>query len=556
MSDRLDAREIPNGGGDPPAPPAVTFGQLLAVPRRRWRWVALLAVLGVAAVAGYLTLLPARYTATAVVTVRAVVTDPFSYPGPGADRAVNMNVEKGIATGGRVAAAVAKATGGGRAAVGDALSVEVPVGGQVLRFGYTADSPAHAITGANAAARAYLRVRRDDYADQRRRRLAAYDRTLSGLDDKLDDARKAARKQADQFGQDSGGTDDTVRSLNDQISEITERRADVAAIDLTPGTLTGPAAAPVPSNHDQPVLFLLAGLVGGALVGAVASFLRESADRRVRGGADARTATGAPLLGVVRRGGRTPARSRNADLDHVALALARLGADGHPVMLLSARDDEGRADLAADLAVALAGFGRGVYLGDVVGAGSELCARVRGASTSRPRESVRVGPAEAEEPAARVATGERTASAAQDLTDTVQLPAVRLSVGGSDSGTVRAPANGSQRIVSVRPDSDDALASRPIPVVPVGKGTVAVGPAAGAPVDGEVVLLDAPPLDVDARGVRMLGDAGGAGMLRGAAPVLVAVEHRTRLGELRRAADRLAAAGRPVAGVVLLGGRP
>ncbi|BCJ33426.1 hypothetical protein Athai_09290 [Actinocatenispora thailandica] len=538
----------------------MTLTQLLAVPRRRWRWVLACALLGVLAVAGYLVLLPATYTATAVVTVRAVVTDPFSYPGPGADRAVNMNVETGIATGSQVADAVAKATGRSRAAVDDALTVEVPVGGQVLRFQYVAGSSADAIRGSNTAASAYLRVRRDDYRDQQRRRLAAYDATLKKLNSKLDAAQKAARKDGE-LGQNGSTGNDTTRALNDQISTVTERRADVAAIDLTPGTLTGPAAAPVPSNHDRPLLYALAGLLGGALLGAAASFVRESTDRRVRGAADATNAAAAPLLGVVRRGNRTPARARHADVDHVALAVARLGADGRPVMLLSARDDEGRADLSADVVVALAGFGREVYLGDVVGTGSELCARVRGASTSRPRDSVRVDPAaDANAPArdrlsasrAGRAGAQRTGTdaaveAAADLTDTVQLPAMRLAEGGTDRAAVRVPVNGTpRRIVSVRADSDDALSARPIPVVPVGRGAVAVGPAGAAPHDDGLVLFDAPPLDDDARGVRMLEDA---------AAVLVAVPHRTRLAELRRAADRLAAAGCPASGVVLVRGR-
>jgi hypothetical protein len=257
-------------------------------------------------------------------------------------------------------------------------------------------------------------------------------------------------------------------------------------------------------------------------------------------------------------------------VDHVALAVARLGADGRPVMLLSARDDEGRADLSADVAVALAGFGRDVFLGDVVGTGSELCARVRGASTGRPRDSVRVDPsADANTPtperiaAQRATAGQRTgtdhatAEAAADLTDTVQLPAMRLAEGSADRGAVRVPVNGTpRRIVSIRPDSDDALSARPIPVVPVGKGTVAVGPAGAAPHDAGLVLLDAPPLDDDARGVRMLADAPGVQLVHAAAAVLVAVPHRTRLAELRRAADRLATAGCPVSGVVLVRGRP
>src|SRR2546430_8138871 len=88
------AVDIPPATAGPPQP--VTLTQVARVPLRRWRWLAAGAVVGVLAVAGWLPLAPPSFTATSVVTVRAVVTNPFSYPGAGADRSVNMNVESGI----------------------------------------------------------------------------------------------------------------------------------------------------------------------------------------------------------------------------------------------------------------------------------------------------------------------------------------------------------------------------------------------------------------------------------------------------------------------------
>jgi capsular polysaccharide biosynthesis protein len=522
----------PDGAGRP-----VTLTELLTVPRRRWRWLAAFAVLGVVAVAGYLTVFPASYTATAEVAVRPVVDDPFSYPSAGADRAVNMTVESGIATGTKVAAAVAAATHRGVPRVRDALTVEVPTDSQVLRFEYTAGSARQAVTGANAAAHGYLTVRRTGYRQQRDALLASYDTTLAGLDKKLSKAPQAS---------------DTVRSLDDQIAAVTEERATIAAIDLTPGTLTRPAARPVPSSHDSAPLYLLAGALGGALLGALAAFGRESADRRVRSDADARAGTGAPLLGVVRHGARVATRTRRADVEHVSLAIARLAAT-RPVMLLSARTDERRTELAADLAVALAAAGETVYLGDVLGSGDELHTLVLGNPAARPRPTAAPAPA-------------------VELDETVQFPAVTLAAVGSEHPMPERPmperpvrpVNG--RPLPVRPAGDadepggsggsgggDALARLPVPVVAVGEGRVSVGPAAGHPAAGRpaagdtapLVLLDAPALELDARGLRALGDA---------VPVLVAARHRTRLRELRRAADRLDATGTAPAGVVLIGG--
>ncbi|MGA8113873.1 MAG: lipopolysaccharide biosynthesis protein, partial [Actinocatenispora sp.] len=288
MSDRLAVRTDSAEADGAATPRPVTLTELLAVPRRRWRWLLVFATAGAAAAVGYLTVLPAQHTATSVVTVRPVVLDSFSYPGPGADRAVNMNVEHSLATSGRVVHAVAGATGQGEQTVRDGLLVEVPVGGQLLRFGYTADSERTAITGANAAATAYLVGRRSDYEIERDTQLSSYDSSLAALTKKEQDAEHRAQKQAANSATPASVTaDDQVRALNDQISDLTEQRARIAAIDLTPGSVTNRAARPVPSSRDHGFLYLIAGVIGGALLGAVAGYARESGDRRVRRAADA-----------------------------------------------------------------------------------------------------------------------------------------------------------------------------------------------------------------------------------------------------------------------------
>ncbi|MBM0258786.1 Wzz/FepE/Etk N-terminal domain-containing protein [Micromonospora sp. 4G55] len=86
--------------------------ELARIPLRRWRTVLAAAALVLAAVLTYLFVLPATYTATTAVVVRPVVTDPFSVPSGGADRAVNMTAESGIATSNDVIDKVAAITTG------------------------------------------------------------------------------------------------------------------------------------------------------------------------------------------------------------------------------------------------------------------------------------------------------------------------------------------------------------------------------------------------------------------------------------------------------------
>ncbi|MGA8116061.1 MAG: hypothetical protein WCA46_20575, partial [Actinocatenispora sp.] len=268
-------------------------------------------------------------------------------------------------------------------------------------------------------------------------------------------------------------------------------------------------------------------------------------------------AADAPLLGVVRRGHGLSSRAHRVDVAYLALAVVDLagpvtggpktGDDRRrPVMVLSARADEGRADLSADLAVALAQHGEQVYLGDVLGAGDQLRSRVLATVAARwgsaylttthatPLDTVRL-PTIADDLA--------------DLTDTAQLPVVSLAGTGTED-RVRAAVTVAEptprRIVIANNGSrgDDTLTRDPIPVIAVGEGSVAVGPADAAD-PARLVLLDAPPTEFDPRG---------PGALKDGLAVLVVARDRTRISELRRAAERLRAAGHEPAGVVLIGG--
>jgi Mrp family chromosome partitioning ATPase len=422
MPDRQSTSDAPFGDGSRPGnavdiPPAggptqpVTLTQVARIPLRRWRWLLAGALLGVLAVAGYLLLAPPSYHATSTVTVRAVVTNPFSYPGAGADRSVNMNVESGIATGGQVAARIAAATHQPAATVRTALQVEVPVGGQILRFDYTAPRSGQAVTGANAAARGYLAVRQAMYTAQRTSLLDSYDASIATATQQQAAATQRLNTLnaggASNTSPEVAGATEQLRAADDQLTQLGTARAEIAAVDLTPGTLTQPAAAPAGSSRSHGALYLLAGLLAGLLIGALAALARESTDRRVRTAQDAAGATGLPLLGTVRHWhGDTVSRQARTDIRYLALALAdhRELRAATPVVLLSPRADRNRSALAAELAVALARTGQRVYLAEAADDEVQLRPWVVAAARAGGPVSVVAAP-EGEGEAIRVGTG-------------------------------------------------------------------------------------------------------------------------------------------------------
>lgn len=510
-------------GGPPPAR-AVTLTDLLRVPLHRFRLVAVVAAVGLLATAGYLLLVPAAVTANAVVAVRPVVTDAFTPSGAAADRAVNMNVESGIATGTEVVQRLADAGGRDPREVRDALEVEVPTGGQILRFGYRASDPRQAVESANLAARTYLDVRRAMYEKQRAEMLRSYDDSI---------ARVAAQQSALQKrigGARDGAVDAAVAELagiNNQLTQLNSARTEIAAVDVNPGWVTRTADRTLVSATGHGPLHLLAGLLGGLLAGVVLTYVRESADRRVRSVAEVRDATGLPLLGTVRRRHPRAGRAVDADVRYVAMAVAERVRQPARVALLTPREDA--TALTAGLAVALAAGGREVFVADDHGRAE----RLRGAVLAdRGRLPVGVDPTRPVVPRPRP--------------------------GGSASGGDNPPAPArrpSPHPAGARPSTEtDATLTLPrlaastgngrapdADAVPVGAGSVRFGTWRQCAGHG-LVLYNAPPAESDERGVAVA---------RQGTAVVVVERDRTRQSDLRRLAERLRAAGVTPLGFVL-----
>ncbi|KAB1948994.1 CpsD/CapB family tyrosine-protein kinase [Micromonospora sp. ALFpr18c] len=518
----------PSGAGGPPAR-TVTLTDLLRVPLHRTRLVGTVAALGLLAALGYVLLMPGEVTANAVVAVRPVVTDAFTPSGAAADRAVNMNVESGIATGTEVVQRLT-AEGEDQRDVRDALEVEVPTGGQILRFSYTGRSADEAVRNVNLAAQTYLDVRRAMYEKQRAEMLKRYDESIA----EVDKQREALQRRI--AGVRNGPLDAAIAELagtNNQLTQLKSSRTEIAAVDVNPGWITQNAERVLVASDRHALLYVVAGLLGGALLGVVLAYAWESADRRVRSVHDGRDVTGLPLLGTLRgRLFRTRGRAVDADIRYVAMAIAERLQEPARVALLTTRENQ--SAVTAGLAVALAATGRDVYVADDSGRLHNLRATVL---ADRERLPAMVNPVRPLVPKPRAADPFIGA----ELTD--QIPARRPSpypAGRHPStdpdATLTLPRTNLNSTTSATGTAHDGTEE-----VPVGAGGVRFGTWRQR-ADSGIVLFNAPPSEADERGV--------AAARQGTA-VVVVEQDRTRQGDLRRLAERLRAAGVTPLGFVL-----
>ncbi|MFI7599237.1 hypothetical protein [Actinoplanes sp. NPDC049681] len=541
----------------------VGFADVVRIPLRRWRIVVTATVVVTVAVLAYLLFFPATYRATTVVVLRPVVTDPFTLPSSGADRAINMTAENGIALGNDVIDSTARILNRDPEDVRDALTTEVPTGGQVLRFQYADDTEESSITGANTAAETYLRVREDIYKQQRAALMLSYDNTIKSVTAQRQAAQKdlpSRNSSSDSMSPRAQAMLDQVNALNDQIAQLANARAKVASADLSPGSIAAAARAPVPSSHDAAALYLAAALLGGLLIGMVLAHAREALDRRIRSIDQAADIVGVPALGVVRAAGRHHDAAAAADARYVSLAVLKW-IDRHPdrkLVVLSVRDDEGRTTVSGNLAVALAEAGQDVTLAAPAEPQEELKRILFAAQKRTPPRPRTITPSGAglngSATAGGLGRGPAGAGtvAAPGVTripaSSVRLAEVQATSQDPEATLIMDTAGG--RVVPSPADTQPVLTKADVEgrapvVVLIGGGVVRLC-ALGDEPDSGVVVVDAPPSDTDERGVR----AAQTGVA-----VLVVARDRTRNADLSRLVDRLRSAGAQTVGFVLTGGR-
>ncbi|CAN7469458.1 polysaccharide biosynthesis tyrosine autokinase [Arthrobacter sp. LjRoot78] len=137
-----------------------------------------------------------------------------------------------------------------------------------------------------------------------------------------------------------------------------------------------PATAPSAPTTPNTRLNLLLGLLTGLALGVGTAFLRSTLDSRIRGEADVRHVTGAPLLGGIsfdQDAARSPLLTQTAPQSARAesfrqlrtnLQFANVSGRARTILITSSLPGEGKSTTATNLAIALAQAGQSVCLVD------------------------------------------------------------------------------------------------------------------------------------------------------------------------------------------------
>jgi polysaccharide biosynthesis transport protein len=254
----------------------------LVVPLRRWRLVALVTLLGVAATLLYVVTVTRTYTATALVDLHQISTSPFDAT-KSSNQLIDVATEAKTATSQVVASRASDLLSGHPPTtyLQNHVKVAAAAGTTTLSVTFTAASPAEAAGGANAFAKAYLDSR-SMWADKRRKELV----------DSIDDSLKSLRSQLSKVNKSLAEADPASASAQDdltsrtlltqQFADLTQRQNALTGMSIDPGQVVSsatPGGAAVAPNRK---VYLVGGLLMSVLIGFAGALVREALDRRVR----------------------------------------------------------------------------------------------------------------------------------------------------------------------------------------------------------------------------------------------------------------------------------
>jgi uncharacterized protein involved in exopolysaccharide biosynthesis len=334
---------------------------------RRGAWVIVAAVLlGGLASYLYLETVARSVTATTVVNLNVISSDPFN-AARSPSGLIDASTETQMASSSAVLTSVAGDIDSDTvtpASIRSNMDASLESNGTVMRVSYTADSLDAAETGADAIAQAYL-----DY------RAAQANTRLQTIVDQLEQRRDALRddlvrvntiienaaprsSQAVQAASDRQLIGIELDSLSGQINTY-------LGLDTTGGVVLTAAAENPTRIEPSRSLIVTSGLALGLVIGVLAAFLLNRARRRIGDDYDVRRAGGGEVLtSLTSRDPAIPAADE--DLDRIRTLRELLFAtmpDDPPVVTVADLTGGGAGpDVAVNLAHAVAETGRAVDL--------------------------------------------------------------------------------------------------------------------------------------------------------------------------------------------------
>lgn len=344
--------------------PSLELGRFVTVLRRRWLAVVVGTLIGVLLAVAALVSTSRTATATTLVNVNVISTQPFNQARKDSDL-LDAQTETQIARSTEVVTAVSRTLGGDTSPqqIRRATTAELLAGGTVLRIQYSAQSARLADRGANALADEYLTYRSDiaqakvdavvKQLDARRSELTDQ---LAGIQQRL--ATTSAIPTRARLQAQSEVTNQTLSSLTQQLTVL-------QSLDTGGGTVLTSASPASTVVSPRTWVVLATGVLGGLLLGLLLAFLVNFADRRLRDEHDVEAAGGGAVLGwLPRRGGRVDPTGEDADAVRSLRErlLATLPGPRPVVALVDLSGQEMPSNTATNLALASAGIGMNVHL--------------------------------------------------------------------------------------------------------------------------------------------------------------------------------------------------
>lgn len=226
---------------------------LRRIVRKGWK-IALAITLICAGVALLLhALWPARYEATAVLTVAPISSSP-------AGDGVNMDTERVVSSSDSVLREAAELTDKSITKLRDNLLVSIPKGSNVLKFTVTSTDPEEAAQAANAISEAYGLQRTKTAQD-------AVDRATASLTTRIAELEAELGRQPEESIR--------SRAIELQIASLQERQAVLSASTFYPGSIVSVAVPPTGSTTPSFYIFLVGGLFLGLIIGAFVALVAE-----------------------------------------------------------------------------------------------------------------------------------------------------------------------------------------------------------------------------------------------------------------------------------------
>lgn len=232
----------------------VDFGELIRRVARRGGLVIAVTFAATITMLAVGSLVPKEYTASATLTVSPISLDPLA---SSSAAQINISTEREVLGSTEVARIAADQLGGDvePESLRRNSSVAAPSGSQVLQVSVTAPDAEDAADYANAMANAYLSFRGDGAAQLAQTRIAEVDTRITEAE-----------------------ADGNAALLADLRSE----RVALDQVSQNTGRIIGIAQAPRSASSLGLPVYLVAGLVGGLLLGAALALLRDHLDRNIR----------------------------------------------------------------------------------------------------------------------------------------------------------------------------------------------------------------------------------------------------------------------------------